>query len=311
MMDYLTSLVARNLELLEVIQPRLTSRFEPSGPTSDSLYDGSAWRDTTAEAEPVSEAATTAHISKTSPALPSEGLLESPRPYRRFQDHSAPPQPQLDLIADKASNRRPGQTQGQQSTQDAAPQLVDARDENAVQTRQNLSQAQFEQPPGELLHPGDPRLFGSKTLPDLSSEQAGVMHAASESTTRTTSPGSGKQKHRTASEQTIQPALAQHASPAEGGSGPESPFLPAKQITQPREVVPQTQVTPYVQSASAPLVEPARMTPAAPVIRVSIGRVEVRAVMAQQAPSPPRPQARSGPSLSLEDYLKEREGGER
>jgi hypothetical protein len=311
MMDYLTSLVARNLELLEVIQPRLTSRFEPSGPTSGTFYGSSAWRDTTAEAEPVSEAATTAHISKTSKALPSDGSLEPPRPFRRFQDHSASSQPPLDLIADKASNRRPGQTQGQQSTQDAAPQLVDARDENAVQPRQNLSQAQFEQPPGEPLHPKDPQLGGSKTIPDRSPEQAGVMPAASKNTTRTTSPGSGKQKHRTASEQTIQPALAQHASPAEGGSGPESPFLPARQITQPREVVPQVQVTPSVQSASAPLVGPARVPQAAPVIRVSIGRVEVHAVMAQQAPPPPRPQARSGPSLSLEDYLKEREGGKR
>lgn len=47
-----------------------------------------------------------------------------------------------------------------------------------------------------------------------------------------------------------------------------------------------------------------------PTIKITIGRVDVRAVM---PPSPaPRPTpARSGPSLSLEDYLKQREGGRR
>ena len=48
----------------------------------------------------------------------------------------------------------------------------------------------------------------------------------------------------------------------------------------------------------------------APVIRISIGRVEVRAVM-PTAPAPRPAPTRPRPGLSLDDYLKEREGGKR
>jgi len=54
-------------------------------------------------------------------------------------------------------------------------------------------------------------------------------------------------------------------------------------------------------AAKAPPAEPA-----APVIRVTIGRVDVRAVSAP-AP-PPRRQAPTGPKLSLEEYLRSRNG---
>ncbi|MDQ3929215.1 MAG: hypothetical protein M3328_08720 [Chloroflexota bacterium] len=52
--------------------------------------------------------------------------------------------------------------------------------------------------------------------------------------------------------------------------------------------------------------------PSAPTIRVSIGRIEVRAV----TPPPMLPErrdtpARPGPALSLDDYLKERNEGRR
>lgn len=72
-----------------------------------------------------------------------------------------------------------------------------------------------------------------------------------------------------------------------------------------------------------PRVTPPAMTPrsaaeqqeqgpaATPTIRVTIGRVEVRAVV-QPAPDPPRAApARSGSILSLDEYLKQRNGGRR
>ena len=45
-----------------------------------------------------------------------------------------------------------------------------------------------------------------------------------------------------------------------------------------------------------------------PIIRVTIGRIDVRAVPPPAPPQPPPPPA---PGLSLDDYLKERNGGER
>lgn len=51
--------------------------------------------------------------------------------------------------------------------------------------------------------------------------------------------------------------------------------------------------------------------PPAPTIRVSIGRVEVRAITSPPAPSPRREKARPAASPSLDDYLKQRGGGRR
>jgi hypothetical protein len=51
--------------------------------------------------------------------------------------------------------------------------------------------------------------------------------------------------------------------------------------------------------------------PAGPAIRVSIGRIDVRAVTTP-APSTPRPAAtHPGPALSLDEYLKQQKGGRR
>ena len=281
-----------------VIQPRLASRFEPTSPTSGSAPGSSAWEGTTAEAQQSSESETSDHILTTSPALPSERPLESHRSLRDFRDQS--------------SNRRPVQAQGQPSSQGAAPYSVDARDEEgAVQTRQDLSPSHLDHLPGEPAHPGNLRFAGSKTLPGLPPEPAVVTPAAPDNPALSRSSGSGRLEHRASSDQIILPGVAERTAPAGDGSGTQSPFLPPRRIAKPGEVVPPAPVTPSVQSASSPLVEPAGKPQAAPVIRVSIGRVEVRAVMAPQAPSPPLRQPRSGPSLSLEDYLKERGGGKR
>lgn len=52
--------------------------------------------------------------------------------------------------------------------------------------------------------------------------------------------------------------------------------------------------------------------PPAPTIRVAIGRIEVRAITPPPAPPARRElPVRSGPALSLDDYLKQRNGGQR
>jgi hypothetical protein len=57
--------------------------------------------------------------------------------------------------------------------------------------------------------------------------------------------------------------------------------------------------------------KPQAQPPAAPAIHISIGRVEVRALMpAQSQPTSPA-QARPGPPLSLDDYLRAQDGGKR
>jgi hypothetical protein len=48
-----------------------------------------------------------------------------------------------------------------------------------------------------------------------------------------------------------------------------------------------------------------------PTIRVTVGRIEVRAIPPPARPAPHSRPARSGPMLSLEEYLKQRQGGQR
>lgn len=70
----------------------------------------------------------------------------------------------------------------------------------------------------------------------------------------------------------------------------------------------QAQSTLAAKPSSAAVPEP---EPSAPTIRVSIGRIDVRAVT-PPAPSAPRPAAmRPGPALSLDEYLKQQKGGRR
>lgn len=51
--------------------------------------------------------------------------------------------------------------------------------------------------------------------------------------------------------------------------------------------------------------------PKPPTIQVTIGRIEVRAVTMPPPPQAPRSRKKSQPSLSLDDYLKQRSGGQR
>lgn len=53
------------------------------------------------------------------------------------------------------------------------------------------------------------------------------------------------------------------------------------------------------------------VSPEPPVIRVTIGRVNVRAVVPPSPPKPPRPASAREPTLTLEEYLKQRKAGTR
>jgi len=100
---------------------------------------------------------------------------------------------------------------------------------------------------------------------------------------------------------------------------------PATQTTgdAPSSVIPSIPATVGARPAVAPHVESVTpVTPAtptvsppvsqsAPTIRVTIGRIDVRAVMPPAPPAPRSRPSRPGPTLSLEDYLQQRREGRR
>jgi hypothetical protein len=89
----------------------------------------------------------------------------------------------------------------------------------------------------------------------------------------------------------------------------ETRIMPPAKIPPPSQpsVTRQARRPVAMAAGEQPAAESSHQTPA---IRVTIGRVEVRAV---QPPEPPRPRARTAvrmPTLSLDDYLQRRNGGE-
>lgn len=110
----------------------------------------------------------------------------------------------------------------------------------------------------------------------------------------------------------VQPQQRAHA-----GHEPERPRTAAVEpnVRSRREEFEATrlagEIVPTTAPPAAPLPPPARPPvaepPPAPRVQVSIGRVEVRAVFTPPAAAPSRP--RPGPAMSLDDYLKQRDGG--
>ena len=102
----------------------------------------------------------------------------------------------------------------------------------------------------------------------------------------------------------VQPEITERSAPGAATEGPlRSPQHQSRILVQPeiigRRKPPESSAGPAPQSFAN---EP-------PAIHVTIGRVEVRAVMSPSAP--PKVAPRAVPKLSLKDYLKQRNGGAR
>ena len=72
-----------------------------------------------------------------------------------------------------------------------------------------------------------------------------------------------------------------------------------------------TNWTPFTRKDSEALQALQQREAPAPSIRVTIGRIEVRAIMPAKEPAARPPTRRPGPKLSLDDYLKQQNGGQR
>jgi hypothetical protein len=79
----------------------------------------------------------------------------------------------------------------------------------------------------------------------------------------------------------------------------------------PATVVEESQVTPDVVPKTPTLIESTARETLAPTIRISIGRIEVRAIMPSVESMPRTKSSPPAPRLTLEDYLKQRNEGKR
>lgn len=295
MSDYLSHLVARSLDRTEVIKPRLASFFEPSVQGEPVFGDesGSERMDASyAPDETGYDNLQSAWLSDQTPQLKSDALQparsgsqQTPGQPRSGMTRQALPASSSSSVPPEVTAQSLKKTPQQKPSQDLpAPSGGDEPYVASPGAAAERSRASAHEPAIQSI----PIESSPPTLQEVTAQPSAVRMVQQESDHEMLtplappSPGDGEtyQPHRVTAERnresTREPAIQPITI--------EQIVLPDK--TQPR--------------ASEPA-EPA-------AIRVTIGRVEVRATT---PPQPPAPRTRPpGPALTLDDYLKKRNGGE-
>lgn len=315
MSDYLSRLVDRSLDRTEVIKPRLASFFEPS-----------------VQGEPVfgeESGSERLVVSSTSDETVQDNLQSAWRsdqtPQQTLQLKSAALQPAWSGSQQTPCQPRLGMTRQASSLSPSAASSV---------LPEVTAQSSGVFVPSNTASPAA-RSSGGKTPQQKSSQDLPAPSDGDE--TYVASPGAAAERSRaSAHEPAIQPITIE-------SSPPTSPEVTAQQsavrmvqqesdhemLTPPSSGDGETYQSPRVtaernrESTREPAIQPISIEqivppantqprasePAEPaVIRVTIGRIEVRATT---PPLPPAPRTRPpGPALTLDDYLKQRNGGQ-
>ena len=320
MSDFLSQLTTRNRQTAPAIRPRLAGLFEPLQPAGSGLFPGTPAARHAMPGEFAREeewfgpmpasAGTSAPVAA---PVAAHGLSE-PIPA------SATPPPALRLTQLPVSSANPVVPTSAAVPAGSPPMAVPPDQSLARPLTHRATDG------GPVAPPAPVRAAAHSTAPAAPEPPRGAPPAAREHTpaaglpSRTqplaAPPGMADQRQHTiaptpnAPDRT--PALpARPAAPAGPVPAQPAPLTPSTQrimLPPPRQaILAQPQVRPVTAPTPAPRPrEPQRE--AEPTIQVTIGRVEVRAVPAE---TPVRP-ARPAPlSLSLEDYLRQRNGGRR
>lgn len=293
MSDYLSNLAARTLGIARVARPRLSSRFEPPSaqPGGRGFYAPESERE---ETEQDSETAVSTPRTFLSPdpdasaarptldTAPGAPAAEAPR------DSHHPP---FDLLRRRgewtggSSPTHSGQ-KNQSGTQALSGPGGDARYNESIQAPAAGA--------GRLVHVSN--ISSDEHDAALDAADGGDHSASREGDDR-----SNLQGHDGRSLQVGDVTQAFGNAPVKSTARPAPARTPA--FVVPRSAMPR---------AAAPAGgEHGEAGDAAPRIKITIGRVEVRAVMPAAAPPPARPPRAAPSSTSLEDYLRKGERGAR
>jgi hypothetical protein len=286
MSDYLDNLVARSCDLIEVAQPRPISIFEPPPETTWSPSDRPLTLET-AEGEsalgerPPDALEITRLAARHSPAAPhatGAGVeQEPPGVSPAYPDvHVGPrgPQPEPGL-AQVASTR-------------IAESVPQRPSEGRPGTTPDSIAAAGSDVPHEAVE-GAIRLAVEPAVERTVIER--IVPLATPPPMPTVSPTS-------------------QAAPLLKVTGPEGYAIKATLArpdpTHPAPVIARPHERPYLEPAPPPTTP--SMAKPAPTIQVTIGRLEVRAT---PPPTPPSKQRSTPPAMSLDDYMRQRNGGRR
>jgi hypothetical protein len=290
--DFLTNLVRRGAGLPPRLSPQpatapnFTSMFGEAQNLVEAPLDSVAESRIEQEAQSGAEEAlpsmTSAPPSVKPTPTPSmqQSVMPAAPPPMSASAPSSPVRPEL--LPDQDS-RSPGAAQ---SGKPSEPRLIPPMQQSVMPAAP---------PPMSASAPSSP--VRPELLPDQDSRSPGAAQSGKPSEPRPVprhtpkTPWPRRQASASAGKE-----RAQHegssASPLSG-----HPLMPAT-------VVEKSQETPYAVPKTPTLIESTAREQSAPTIRVSIGRVEVRAIMPSVESMPRTKSSPSAPRLTLEDYLK-------
>lgn len=313
MSDYLTHLVARSIAMAPVVRPRSIPLFAPERNIAQPLFAPEPFLDTTPATTPVVPRPLDAG-SLSSPQVSQRPLYDGiPRPLTSIQPHADRPQPLPDMLS-ATPRRQPAPRLIEPSADEAplsepaAPQRQPAhvvRPVPAAESRPPRGNTAEIQTTPALQRRVIERVIVPQPLPPPAAQPAPIPAPQRRAIEQTilSEPARSADSLRPAPQVVEQPLVV----PATTGVQPTPPLHAQLIETQP-SLVPTPSI---IQPARRPL--PATIVPqpaaSTPTIHVTIGRIEVRAT-----PQPSRqaqPRSAPVPTISLDDYLRGRNGGRR
>lgn len=278
MSDFVDNLIAKSLGLTEVVAPRPMSLFEPlsaeAGPLAPEYYaleqDGAPRR---------TPAGVEAMMDGVAPPAPKDKSSEKTPPAPRAARSDLPSQHPVQVVDSSASQPAPLPI----PNQPAPPALV------AGDADKRADRSEYVAPAGQQTvnsHPAAP-------------ERAPL---------RVVLPARTPANRQSTAAQEAALLIPPHASPGQAMTPLESiASTPSRTLLI--APAPDQELGSQLSDRAAALPSaPEAEAPAAPTIKITIGRVDVRAVTPDKEAPRPAPAARN-PALTLEEYLKRRSGG--
>lgn len=286
MSDYLNNLTARALQRQEAVRPRLASLFEPQATTTGGPLAGRPTDLNSIAGQDPSAASTVMPPVRTEAALSSDSRAPS--------DGSAAPRKitwrGAELSTDAAGDVR---REGEGSQAGEPSEGASAARRPAPRPEPPGAEGEFSTQAARTVTPPPSKDDEVRARRSASADERGAVEGDGETASR--------EEVRSLAERVASLAASR------GGEGVgREPSEAARAGVRP---APQP-LTPRLPAPPAPLANLAARAAEPPRVTVTIGRVDVRAVMSQ-TPEPRPAAAAQAPKPSLAEYLKRRERGRR
>lgn len=340
MSDFLSNLVARHLNMVEVVRPRLAALFEPpqgagtsaaAAPTEIANLDLTSPVDrehpamVSEERSQSSQRAASAFLSVSSEALPPVPNPTMIEPVRaaRYAQAQGPGQPAEALGESFTPSEIEARTRSTSASQDGGSSREIASDvgpggsssEGSPPGPRSVVTSRVVRKTGERPVPGDTEAPLATLEPTTKSNGAESAPSPNEPPREAVAdPGAIRPRH---APEGLSSRLVERHSGTEASAASEEiearpiasrPLTPVQKggIAATSPVVVQPRMVPIAKAGEIEPAQPLEATQPAPAVQVTIGRIEIRAAPPVVPAGKQRPASRV---MSLDDYLNKRDRG--